>query len=96
MSPHFSAIFLQHSRSAGVIAALGTTHAITGSAANNTARAKTATLVHSFNTPVYLQLTIRRNKAAKVSAYHPARESFKLGPLRRNAFNANSMDISRR
>jgi hypothetical protein len=49
MSPHFSAIFLQHSRSAAVIAALGTTHAITGNAANNTDRAKTATFCTSFN-----------------------------------------------
>src|SRR5437868_5722190 len=35
MSPHCSAVFLQHSRSAAVIAALGTAHAITGNAANN-------------------------------------------------------------
>jgi len=49
MSPHCLAIFLQHSRSAGVIAALGTAHAITGIAANNTARAKTPTLCISFN-----------------------------------------------
>jgi hypothetical protein len=49
MSPHCPAIFLQHSRSAAVIAALGTTHAITGKPANNTARAKTATFCNSFN-----------------------------------------------
>ena len=49
MSPHRSAIFLQHSRSAAVISALGTTHAITGNAANNTASEKTATLINSFN-----------------------------------------------
>jgi hypothetical protein len=44
MSPHSPAIFLQHSRSAAVIAALGIAHAITGNAANNTAKAKIATL----------------------------------------------------
>src|SRR5579859_7623461 len=49
MSPHRSAIFLQHSRSAAVISASGTTHAITGSAENHTAREKTATLINSFN-----------------------------------------------
>jgi hypothetical protein len=49
MSPHRPFIFLQHSRSAAVIAALGTAHAITGNAANNPARAKTATFCTSFN-----------------------------------------------
>jgi hypothetical protein len=49
MSPHCLAIFLQHSRSAGVIAALGTAQAITGSAANNAASAKTPTLWINFN-----------------------------------------------
>src|ERR1700681_2915636 len=49
MSPHCPAIFLQQSRSAAVIAALGNAHAITGSAANNTVRAKTATLWTGFN-----------------------------------------------
>jgi hypothetical protein len=49
VSPHCPAIFLQHSRSAAVIAALGTTHAITGSAANNTAKAKTPILRTNVN-----------------------------------------------
>jgi hypothetical protein len=48
MSPHRPFIFLQHARSAAVIAALGTAHAITGNAANNPARAKTATFLHKF------------------------------------------------
>jgi hypothetical protein len=52
MSPHCLAIFLQHSRSAGVISALGTAHAITGIAANNVANAKTATLCMNFTIPV--------------------------------------------
>jgi len=49
MSPHCSAIFLQHSRSAEVIAAPGDTQAATGSAANISARAETPTLINHFN-----------------------------------------------
>jgi hypothetical protein len=49
LSPHCSAIFLQHSRSADVIPAPGNTQAATGSVANNTARAKTAKFCTSFN-----------------------------------------------
>jgi len=49
MSPHCSAILLQHSRSADVIAAPGNTQAATGSAANMRARAETPTLITSFN-----------------------------------------------
>jgi hypothetical protein len=49
MSPHCSAIFLQHSRSADVIAAPGNTHAAIGSAASISARAETPTLINSFN-----------------------------------------------
>jgi hypothetical protein len=49
MSPHCSAIFLQHSRSADVIAAPGNTQAATGSAANISTRAETPTLINSFN-----------------------------------------------
>jgi hypothetical protein len=50
MSPHCSAIFLQHSRSATVIAALGNAHAITGNAANNIANARTPILLMDRNT----------------------------------------------
>jgi hypothetical protein len=49
MSPHCSAIFLQHSRSADVIAAPGNTHAATGSAASIIAKTETPSLVNSFN-----------------------------------------------
>src|SRR5260370_15305147 len=49
MSPHCAAMFLQHSRSADVIAAPGNTHAATGSAASISARAKTPSLINSFN-----------------------------------------------
>jgi hypothetical protein len=56
MSPHCSAIFLQHSRSADVIAAPGNTQAATGSAASMKARAETPTLINSFN-PTSLSTT---------------------------------------
>jgi hypothetical protein len=49
MSPHCPAIFLQHSRSAAVIDALGNAHAITGNAANNTAKTRTQALRMSVN-----------------------------------------------
>jgi hypothetical protein len=49
MSPHCSAIFLQHSRSADVIGAPGNTQAATGSAASISARAETPSLVNSLN-----------------------------------------------
>lgn len=49
MSPHCSAIFLQHSRSADVIAAPGNTQAATGNAASISARAETPILINSFN-----------------------------------------------
>ena len=49
MAPHCSAIFWQHSRSADVIAALGNTHAATGSPASISARADTPSLINSFN-----------------------------------------------
>src|SRR5438445_9639427 len=67
MSPHCSATFLQHSRSADVIAAPGNTHAATGSAASISARAETPTLIASL-TPISLVLTIDRgNGSRKVS-----------------------------
>jgi hypothetical protein len=47
MSPHCSAIFLQHSRSADVIAAPGNTQAATGSAASISASAETPTLINN-------------------------------------------------
>jgi hypothetical protein len=49
MSPHCSAIFLQHSRSADVIAEPGDTQAATGSAASINARAETPTLINNLN-----------------------------------------------
>jgi hypothetical protein len=81
MSPHCSAIFLQHSRSADVIAVPGNTQAATGSAASISARAKTPSLINSFNITVYLQLTVGRNRREKVSGY-------RLAVNRRNAGSA--------
>jgi hypothetical protein len=49
VSPHCLAMFLQQSRSARVMAAFGTAHAITGSAANNIAKARKPTLRMSVN-----------------------------------------------
>jgi hypothetical protein len=49
VSPHCPAIFLQQSRSARVMAAFGTAHAITGSAANKIAKARTPDLRMSVN-----------------------------------------------
>jgi hypothetical protein len=49
MSPHCPAIFLQQSRSAGVIAAAGKAQAMTGNATNNTVKARTPTLRMSVN-----------------------------------------------
>jgi len=49
MSPHCSAIFLQHSRSADVIAEPGNTQAATGNAASISASAETPSLINSFN-----------------------------------------------
>src|SRR5712671_217086 len=64
MSPHCSAIFLQHSRSADVIAAPGNTHAATGSAASISARTETPTLIASF-TPISLVLTVVRGNQSR-------------------------------
>jgi hypothetical protein len=49
MSPHCSAIFLQHSRSADVFAAPGNMQAATGSAASISASAETPTLINNLN-----------------------------------------------
>jgi hypothetical protein len=46
---------------------LGTTHAITGSAPNNTAREKTATFINSLTSPVYPQSDSKTQQAGKVS-----------------------------
>ena len=52
ISPHSPAIFLQHSRSAAVMAELGMAHATTGKAANSTVRAKTPILLMTVNSTI--------------------------------------------
>jgi hypothetical protein len=76
MSPHRSAIFLQHSRSADVIVAPGNTHAATGSVASINARAVTPTLINSFN---ITSLSTADNKTQQ------ARKGFTLPPSRGSA-----------
>jgi len=79
MSPHCSAIFLQHSRSADVIAAPGNTQAATGNAANISARAETPTLINSFNITSLSTTDSKTQQAGKGFSLSPSRESFKLG-----------------
>jgi hypothetical protein len=79
MSPHCSAIFLQHSRSADVIPAPGNTHAATGSAASISARAETPTLINSFNISSLSTADSKTQQAGKGFSVPPSRESFKLG-----------------
>jgi hypothetical protein len=69
MSPHCSAIFLQHSRSADVIAAPGNTHAATGSAANISASAETPSFINSFNITSLSTTDRKTQQAGKVSPY---------------------------
>jgi len=78
MSPHCSAIFLQHSRSADVIAAPGNTQAATGSAANISARAETPSLINSFNMTSLSTTDSKTQQAGKGFTLPPSRESFKL------------------
>jgi hypothetical protein len=65
MSPHCPAIFLQHSRSADVIAAPGNTQAATGSAASISAKAETPTLISSFNITSLSTADSRMQQAGK-------------------------------
>ena len=80
MSPHCSAIFLQHSRSADVIAAPGNTQAATGSAANISARAETPTLINSFNIT---------SLSTADSETQQAGEGFSLPPSLRKNYGVN-------
>jgi hypothetical protein len=85
MSPHCSAIFLQHSRSADVIVVPGNTQAATGSAANMSARAETPTLINSFNV-TSLSTTDRKTQ--------PAGKGFSLTPVTRFALLRGSMLVA--
>jgi hypothetical protein len=85
MSPHCSAIFLQHSRSADVIAAPGNTHAATGSAASISARAETPTLINSFTITSLSTAETKTQQAGKGFTFRRSRESFLFGcPLASN------------
>src|SRR5258708_21739971 len=75
MSPHCSAIFLQHSRSADVIPARGNTQAATGSAANMSARVETPTLINSFNITSLSTADSKTQQAGKGFSLPPSRES---------------------
>jgi hypothetical protein len=84
MSPHCSAIFLQHLRSADVISAPGNTHAASGSAASINARAETPTLINSFNNPSLSTTNSMTQQAGK---------GFSLPPVTRSA-NPTFMALS--
>jgi hypothetical protein len=75
MSPHCSAIFLQHSRSADVIAAPGITHAATGSAANMSTKAETPILIDSFNITSLSTSESKTQQAGKGFSLLPSGES---------------------
>jgi hypothetical protein len=75
ISPHCSAIFLQHSRSADVIVAPGNTQAATGSAANISARAETPTLVNSLNITSLSTTDCKTQQAGKGFTLLPLRAS---------------------
>jgi hypothetical protein len=79
MSPHCSAIFLQHSRSADVIAAPGNTHAATGSAASISARAETPTLINSFTITSLSAAESKTQQAGKGFTFRRSREPFIFG-----------------
>jgi len=74
ISPHCSAIFLQHSRSADVIAAPGNTHAATGSTASISARAETPTLINSFNITSLSTPDSKTQQARKGFSLLPSRD----------------------
>jgi hypothetical protein len=75
MSPHCSAIFLQHSRSADVIAAPGNTQAATGSAASISASADTPTLINNLNITSLSTTDSKTQLAGKGFTLPPSRGS---------------------
>jgi hypothetical protein len=75
ISPHCSAIFLQHSRSAEVIVAPGKTQAATGNAASISARAETPTLINSFNITSLSTADSKTQQAGKGFSLSPSRDS---------------------
>jgi hypothetical protein len=91
MSPHCSAIFLQHSRSADVIAAPGNTQAATGSAASISARAETPSLINSFNITSLSTTDSKTQQAEKGFSLLPSRDRPDRGlnqtPVRKPSFS---------
>jgi hypothetical protein len=79
MSPHRSAIFLQHSRSVDVIAAPGNTQAATGSAANMSARAETPTLINNLNITSLPTADSKTQQAGKGFSLPPSHDPGTLG-----------------
>ena len=65
--PHRSAIFLQQSRSAAVIAAPGNIQPTTGSAAKISASIKTPTFPNNFNIASLVAIDLRRNILTKTA-----------------------------
>jgi hypothetical protein len=78
ISPHCPAIFLQHSRSADVIAAPGNTHAETGSATSISERAETPSLIHSFNITSLSSADSKTQRPGKGFTLSPSREIVEL------------------
>jgi hypothetical protein len=102
MSPHCSAIFLQHSRSADVIAAAGNTQAATGSAASVSARAETPTLTNHLtinslsatNRKTQQPATNRKTQQpGKGFSFPPSRDRQKRPRIERNASAAPSFSL---
>jgi hypothetical protein len=92
MSPHCSAIFLQHSRSADVIAAPGNTQAETGSAANISARAETPTLVNSFNITSLSTADTKTQQAGKGFTILQSRDLGTLGERTGSSRNTGKVE----
>jgi hypothetical protein len=91
MSPHCSAIFLQHSRSADVIAAPGNTQAATGSVASISARAETPTLINNLNITSLSTTDSKTQQAGKGFSLLPSRDRPDRGlsetPARKPSFS---------
>jgi hypothetical protein len=92
MSPHCPAIFLQHSRSADVIAAPGNTHAASGSATSISARAETPSLIHSFNITSLSTGDSKTQQAGKGFSLPPSRDPGMLGERTGDSRNTGKVE----
>jgi hypothetical protein len=91
ISPHCSAIFLQQSRSADVIATPGNTQAATGSAASISARAETPTLISNLNITSLSTPDSKTQQAGKGFSLLPSRDQ----PDRGLSENASTETVER-